>query len=146
MFSFKQIHLYYRIMDDRKRYIVVHKDKTPFSQVVNDCETGFCVPVSKGENLNSVVKKLCTYINKKFATVTADNSRVYNEDLYGEKDGYNAVFLSPEPFYKKTTAIFVNGQRMKLNFDYEETTSQQITFNFPIHAEDQLIIDYNKII
>lgn len=45
------------------KYIVVKNPQTPFSQVVNDCETGFCFPVNKGDNLSTVIKKLCSYIN-----------------------------------------------------------------------------------
>lgn len=131
-------------MDERKRYVIVHKDKTPFSQVVNDCETGFCVPVEKGENLNSVVKKICAYINHKFSTSSISTLRQFNKDLIGVKDGYNAIFLSPEEFTLKTTAIYVNGQRMKLDLDYQESSSIEIIFTFPIYPEDQLIIDYNK--
>jgi hypothetical protein len=46
------------------KYLILNKGETPFSQVVNDCETGFCFPVGKGENLSTVIKKLCSYITK----------------------------------------------------------------------------------
>jgi len=131
-------------MEDKKRYVIVQKDKTPFSQVVNDCETSFCIPVSKGENLNSVVKKLCAFIIARTTSIISPNTRVYNGDLNGNKDGYNAIFTNIEDFANNTTAVFVNGQRMKLNFDYQETNNVTITFMFPINPEDQLIIDYNK--
>lgn len=126
---------------ERKKYIVVHKDKTPFSQVINDCETGLCIPVNKGENLNSVLKKLCTLILKKAAGA---DMRVYNKALIGDKDGYNAVFTTYAEYIEDTTAVYVNGQRMKLNLDYQETNSTTITFNFPIYPDDQLIIDFTK--
>lgn len=126
---------------DRKKYIVVQKDKTSFSQVINDCETGLCVPAEKGENLNSILKKLCALILKKSASA---DSRIYNGILQGDKDGFNAIFNTTAEYVEKSTAVFVNGQRMKLNFDYMETNSTTITFTFPIYAEDQLIIDYTK--
>lgn len=46
------------------KYLILNKGETPFSQVVNDCETGFCFPVGKGENLSTVIKKMCSYLSK----------------------------------------------------------------------------------
>lgn len=131
----------------RNKYVIVHKDKTPFSQVVNDCETGFCVPVVKGENLNSVLKKLCALIVSKVTPPPAvfPNSRVFNEELDGEKDGYNAIFYTAQVFQPTSTAVYYNGQRMKLGFDYNETGTSQITFTFPVFPTDVLIIDFNTI-
>lgn len=49
---------------DRKKYVVVSSSgNTPFSKVVNDCDTGFCFPVSQGDNLSTVFKKLCNYVS-----------------------------------------------------------------------------------
>lgn len=47
-----------------EKYIVLKKGETKFSQVVSDCETGFCFPTSKGDNLNTVFKKMCSYLTK----------------------------------------------------------------------------------
>ena len=38
---------------------VIHNNKIPFSEIVNDCETGFCFPSNKGDNLSTVLKKIC---------------------------------------------------------------------------------------
>lgn len=47
------------------KYIILKEDKEIlFSQVKNDCETGFCFPVSKNDNLSDVIKKLCKYVSK----------------------------------------------------------------------------------
>lgn len=130
-------------MQERKKYVILHKNKTPFSQVVNDCETSLCVPVTKGENLNSVIKKLCKLIALQQAG--SNSTRLFNKSLIGDKDGYNAVFTTSSQFVLESTAVYLNGQRMKLSFDYHETNNQTITFTFPIEPTDQLIIDYNKL-
>lgn len=56
---------------ERGKYVVVSKSGgTPFSQVKNDCDTGFCFPVGQGDSLSTVFKKLCNYINSRPITET----------------------------------------------------------------------------
>lgn len=47
---------------ERKKYVIL-KDggKTPFSQVINDCDN-FCFPAKSGDSLSTIFKKLCNYI------------------------------------------------------------------------------------
>lgn len=75
--------------------------------------------------------------------VTTD-MRLYNQSLTGVQNGVNTVFTTTFPYVTTTTSIFLNGQRMELGYDYQETNSTTITFNFPIYSSDRVIIDYTK--
>jgi hypothetical protein len=51
-------------MSEPNKYIIVNGRDYPLTRVVNDCDVlGLCVPVAKGESLQSILRKLCAKIN-----------------------------------------------------------------------------------
>ncbi len=74
---------------------------------------------------------------------SSSGSSLFNQELIGTKDGINSIFSTLIPFTLTTTRVYVNGQRMKLSVDYNETDNTTITFLFLIYPNDGLIIDFN---
>jgi hypothetical protein len=91
-------------MDDKKKYIIL-KDggDVPFSKVVSDCQGQLCVPTSKGENLTSVLKKICAKIQNTTATQTTIISSETYEESVG--DGVTTSFTIIHNFNSKNVIV-----------------------------------------
>lgn len=73
------------------------------------------------------------------------SSRIYNETPAGLLDGANTVFTTAGNFTAGTTAVFINGVRLKIGVakDYTETGINQITLNFAPKSIHDILIDYD---
>ena len=85
---------------DKNKYIIVKGNETPFSKVIADC-TDIGIPISKGEALPSILKKIVSKINNEVEPKTdykhvqsiASSTWTINHNL-GYKPGGIMVFDS----------------------------------------------------
>lgn len=103
-----------------KKTYIIREGKTPFSDVVNDCETGFCFPINNGDTLSQVLKKLCAYIKKliKVNNEAGSFGWVFKESPLGEIDSINTHFTLDFIPLKGSEHVFVNGILMEEGSDY----------------------------
>lgn len=71
-------------------------------------------------------------------------STAYDNTITGLKNGVNTVFTLPIAFQSGSTHVYLNGLRMSrgASYDYTETSTTQITFNYALNAGDILLVDY----
>jgi len=83
---------------------------------------------------------------EKILTVTAYKI-AYDVDVIGSRDNSNTIFTLPEEYIAGTTRVYLNGLRLQNGngYDYTETSSTQISFNYPIVSTDLIVIDYIKL-
>jgi hypothetical protein len=70
---------------------------------------------------------------------------IFNEFPSGAKDGVNIHFTTAFPFIPNTTQLYLNGQRLINNYDYDyyELGNQQVVFrSYSPKVSDKLVIDY----
>ena len=70
---------------------------------------------------------------------------IFNETPVGVKNGINKIFTVLSPYVLKSTALYINGLRLKINVAYTESNPAEITFDEAPYLIDELIIDYIKI-
>lgn len=74
------------------------------------------------------------------AIAKAVNQGVQMFTLSGTQDGSNKVFTTLAAFSPATTNLFLNGQRLTLGADYEETTNKSITFVTAPASTDTIVL------
>lgn len=77
---------------DNKKYIIVKDGKMSISDIVAECDSGYCFPVKKGENLKSIINKIC----EKIKNVSFDYSVLSNylENSYTSHSHSNYINTS----------------------------------------------------
>lgn len=83
---------------------------------------------------------------EKILTITAFKT-AYDIDIIGLKDNNNTTFTIVDNYIPGSTKVYLNGLRLQNgeDYDYIETNSNQIAFNYPIISTDLIIIDYIKL-
>jgi len=83
---------------------------------------------------------------------------ITNEEPVGVVDGFNAVYTPNNTFAAKSTAVYLNGQRMTRDVDYTEVLipdadplldmvkGSSITFVQAPDYGDEVLIDYVKFV
>jgi hypothetical protein len=71
-----------------------------------------------------------------------DVNYIFNETPTGVMDAVNTVFTTNNDFISTKTRLYLNGIRLKLDEDYTESGSSEITFTEAPHSGDNIIIDY----
>ena len=71
----------------------------------------------------------------------------YTYDITGIKNGINTVFSTTVAFVSGTTRVYLNGVRLTpgTGYDYQETSTNQITMAFAPEVTDQITIDYQPL-
>lgn len=116
-------------MEGNNKYIILNKHQIKMSDVVNDC-TGFCVPVSNGEALSSILKKICRKIEEiKNQPVRNESDPIFTGSPsfgigYGEIQhwniAYNKSIVSIDftgADTKTLTIHFIDGSSTAASFD-----------------------------
>lgn len=73
---------------------------------------------------------------RKLKTTSAGTNVLVSANLIGDKDGENSneeaegnkVFTTPDNFNPDNIYVTINGQKMKKDYDFEVTDSNEITF------------------
>jgi hypothetical protein len=74
-----------------------------------------------------------------------ESVEVRNENLEDQIDGSNRTFYPAYAYESGTLQVYLNGVRLKIDVDYEETSSTQFDFATAPETTDYLTIDYKRI-
>ena len=76
--------------------------------------------------------------------IGAGGSRVNNEIPSGALNGVNTTFTLSQPFAPGSTAVYLNGVRLKMgaSFDYTESAPTTLNLTFAPVSSDHLLVDY----
>lgn len=69
-------------------------------------------------------------------------ANVYNDSFSGVINGINSVFTTSEEFSDSSTRVYLNGLRQKLTVDYNETSTDEITFSLAPASGSNIVIDF----
>jgi hypothetical protein len=71
----------------------------------------------------------------------------YDYNITGLRNSINKVFTLSNSFVSNTTKVYLNGIRLTpgSEYDYTETSPNQITFSYAPAVDDLIIVDYVKI-
>lgn len=75
-------------------------------------------------------------------TFASDHGHVYREIPEGVKDGVNTYFTLAKGPIAGTECIFLNGILLSPGEDYTMDNIREITFLYPLEADDKLVANY----
>lgn len=86
-------------------------------------------------------------IHNTTTVIGGDSNSIWNEEPAGVRNGTNRVFTTVSDFAPNSTRLYKSGIRMKLgaSFDYIESDTNEITFNYNITTFASLVIDYDLV-
>lgn len=77
------------------------------------------------------------------AISTSSNIPIIGEDLTSQIDGIETTFTLANSYLADTTAVYLNGSRLRKGFDYTEDTDTTIVIASPlVTVGEKIIIDY----
>jgi len=81
------------------------------------------------------------YVSYEFANLSSTYK--FNDDLTSQQTGLNKIFNTTYNFRPGSTMVYKNGERFRLDTDYTETGTDQITMTTIPNSGTDLIIDYD---
>jgi len=92
------------------------------------------------------VATLRAYLGLSGTTVgTSEMRRVVT--LYGERDGKNMAYHTESPFEEGSTALYLNGLRQSIGYDYDENGNDSVVFtDYAPKKEDRLLLEVTPLL